>query len=324
VCRAAGFNGADRGKSLIFGTSGCDMMFRTKRDAIDRAGPVRGIGTMKQWIVAKVQEWLILGIGAIVIFGGLYAASFSSLQPSTTDAVSSGPDRQRTGSDTPKQVTQTPVQTESVERGVPDRSKTTAAGSQPSSDQLTAATPPAGRNDAPASRVAAAPSAAPASHDNHAAAARPTAVAQNTGKAADQSAAATALAADATAGRLVYQKCQACHSLVPDKNGLGPSLAGIVGKKAGGVAGFDYSPAMRASDLTWDVATLDSYLTDPQKKLPGNKMPFPGLKTENERSSVIAYLAAGAAPSAAAPVAQQTPAAAAPPAQPQPAATPPD
>ena len=111
---------------------------------------------------------------------------------------------------------------------------------------------------------------------------------------------------------------------MPDKNGIGPSLAGIVGKKAGGVAGFNYSPAMKASDLTWDVATLDSYLTDPQKKLPGNKMPFPGLKTENERSSVIAYLAAGAAPATAAPVAQQTPAAAASPAQPQPAATPSD
>ena len=77
---------------------------------------------------------------------------------------------------------------------------------------------------------------------------------------------------------------------------------------------------MKASDLTWDVATLDAYLADPQKKLPGNKMPFPGLKTENERSSVIAYLAAGSAPSTAAPRWRSKHRPPAPPTQPQPAA----
>ena len=65
---------------------------------------------------------------------------------------------------------------------------------------------------------------------------------------------------------------------------------------------------MKASGLTWDAATLDAYLADPQKKVPGNKMPFPGLKTENERSSLIAYLVAASSPAAPA-VAQQAPAA---------------
>ncbi len=114
---------------------------------------------------------------------------------------------------------------------------------------------------------------------------------------------APALTGDAAKGRLVYRKCQVCHSLEPGKNGLGPSLAGIVGKKAASVANYNYSPAMKSSNLTWDVATLDAYLTDPQKVVPGNKMPFPGLKTDNERNAVVAYLAAAAAPVAAAPAA---------------------
>ncbi len=111
---------------------------------------------------------------------------------------------------------------------------------------------------------------------------------------------------DREQGRQVYRKCQACHSLEPGKNGIGPTLAAIVGKRAGSEPGYAYSPALRASGLSWDVATLDQYLLDPQKSVPGNKMPFPGLKTENERRDVIAYLGASAA---AAPAATSPPAA---------------
>jgi nitrite reductase (NO-forming) len=108
---------------------------------------------------------------------------------------------------------------------------------------------------------------------------------------------------DREQGRQVYRKCQACHSLEAGKNGIGPALAGIIGKKAASDPNYAYSPALRASGLTWDVATLDEYLLDPQKAVPGNKMPFPGLKTENERRDVIAYLAtsATAAPAATSP-----------------------
>ncbi|QOZ56472.1 copper-containing nitrite reductase [Bradyrhizobium sp. CCBAU 53338] len=123
-------------------------------------------------------------------------------------------------------------------------------------------------------------------------------------------------AGDAAAGRLVFRKCQACHSLDAGKSMLGPSLAGVVGRKSGTEAGYNYSPAMKQSDLTWDRPTLDRYLDDPQKLVPGNKMPFPGLKTDHDRADVIAYLAASAAgqSAAATPAAQAQPAPAASPA----------
>jgi nitrite reductase (NO-forming) len=99
------------------------------------------------------------------------------------------------------------------------------------------------------------------------------------------------------AGRQVFKKCQACHSLEPGKTILGPSLAGIVGRKSAAAdASFNYSPALKQAALTWDAATLDAYLTDPQKVVSGNRMPFPGLKTDRDRKDVIAFLAAPAAP----------------------------
>jgi len=103
----------------------------------------------------------------------------------------------------------------------------------------------------------------------------------------------------------------------PGKVILGPSLAGIIGRKAGTEAGYTYSPAMKQANIVWDAKTLDAYLSDPQKLVPGNKMPFPGLKTDHDRADVIAFFAApaaGAQPAAAgspppAATAQQTPAA---------------
>jgi nitrite reductase (NO-forming) len=97
---------------------------------------------------------------------------------------------------------------------------------------------------------------------------------------------------DAAAGRQVFRKCQACHAMEPGKNILGPSLSGIVGRKAGDEPSYSYSPAMKQANIVWNVATLDAYLADPEKVVPGNKMPFPGLKTGQDRTDVIAYLAA--------------------------------
>jgi nitrite reductase (NO-forming) len=265
---------------------------------------------MGQWVLAKVREWYILGIGLIFIMiigvvGAYYAAPTSA---SSTAVESAAPNPQRAGSDAPAQASQT----QTAERSASDRPARTA--SQTPSDQKSPAPPAA---------------TAPAPH-NHTVAEKPVAVAQaaapapqSTGQATNQSGSAPALSADAEAGRLVYRKCQACHSLTTGKNGVGPSLGGIVGKKAGEVPGFNYSPAMKASGLTWDAATLDAYLADPQKKVPGNKMPFPGLKTGNERSSLIAYLVATSS-SAVPAVAQQTPAASPSSAPSQPAATPSD
>ena len=94
---------------------------------------------------------------------------------------------------------------------------------------------------------------------------------------------------------------------------MGPSLAGIIGRKAGSEAGYNYSSAMTQSGIVWDAKTLDAYLADP-KTIPGNKMPFPGLKTDHDRKDVVAFLASvggSTQTSPAAPsLAQQTPPAA--------------
>ena len=119
---------------------------------------------------------------------------------------------------------------------------------------------------------------------------------------------ATGPQGDAVAGRQVFKKCQACHSLDAGKIILGPSLAGIVGRKSGAEPNFNYSPALKQAALTWDAATLDGYLMDPQKVVPGNRMPFPGLKTDHDRKDVIAFLAAPASPPVA-PTAANPPAA---------------
>ena len=89
----------------------------------------------------------------------------------------------------------------------------------------------------------------------------------------------------------------------PGKAILGPSLAGLIGRKAGSEAGYNYSPALKQANIVWDAKTLDAYLSDPQKFIPGNKMPFPGLKTDHDRADIIAFFvaAAGAPPAAAAP-----------------------
>ena len=112
---------------------------------------------------------------------------------------------------------------------------------------------------------------------------------------------AATIAGDVEAGRQVFKKCQACHSLDPGKNMLGPSLAAIIGRRAGGEVGYDYSPAMKQANIVC-IPRSWTYLTAPQKLVPGNKMPFPGLKTDHDRGDVIALLAStsGATPAATA------------------------
>src|SRR5437870_2243116 len=101
----------------------------------------------------------------------------------------------------------------------------------------------------------------------------------------------TVLAAgDPTAGQTVFAShCAACHATAPGENKIGPSLAGIVGSKSGTVPGFDFSPAMKNADLTWDDASLDKYLANPVGVVHGTKM-FVNLPSETDRQNVIAYL----------------------------------
>jgi len=103
-------------------------------------------------------------------------------------------------------------------------------------------------------------------------------------------------AGNAAAGKTLSSKCTVCHSFVAGQNKIGPSLAGIIGRKAGTAPNFGYSPAMKASKLTWNVATLDRYLTNPRATVPGTKMIFAGIPAPADRANLIAYLAAPAKP----------------------------
>jgi cytochrome c len=97
---------------------------------------------------------------------------------------------------------------------------------------------------------------------------------------------------DPEAGKQVFKKCHACHNVGEGAhNAVGPELNGIVGRKAGAAAGYNYSDANKGSGVTWDVATLQKYLKDPQSVVKGTKMMFPGLQSEKDIDNVIAYLA---------------------------------
>lgn len=95
---------------------------------------------------------------------------------------------------------------------------------------------------------------------------------------------------DPALGKTQFNKCAACHSIKPGENKIGPSLHGIVGRPAHSVEGFSYSEPMKNYNVTWDPATLDHYLADPRGTVPGTKMIFVGLKKEDERANLIAYL----------------------------------
>ena len=99
-----------------------------------------------------------------------------------------------------------------------------------------------------------------------------------------------AAAAADNGAELFHHYCSVCHDTAPGKNKLGPSLAGIIGRAAGTEAGFTYSAAMQHCGLTWNVQTLDRYLTSPRAVVPGNKMPFYGIKAADDRHALIAYL----------------------------------
>ncbi len=95
---------------------------------------------------------------------------------------------------------------------------------------------------------------------------------------------------DAKMGKKVFNKCRACHSLIAGKKKVGPSLHGIIGRKAGSESYFKYSKAMKAAGIDWTAENLDKYLAAPKKFIPKNKMPFGGLKKAKDRANIIAYL----------------------------------
>jgi cytochrome c len=97
----------------------------------------------------------------------------------------------------------------------------------------------------------------------------------------------SAVAGDAVHGQALYQACAACHSI--DENDIGPKHRGVVGRPAGSVEGYGYSAALKQSGLTWDVGTLDRWLTNPSALVPGTKMFFK-IDAARDRADLIAYL----------------------------------
>ncbi len=248
-----------------------------------------------------IRNWYIFALGGIFIVGLLALASLdmhgnsvAQTSPQVAQTPSqAAPAPTQPQAATPQSLPQSPPQTANVPSKEPVKQQTVTT---PAPKQAPAAkvNPPAPNTPAVTQTTQAPPPAAtvaPASpHAAHAAPAVP---------------------GDVNAGRLAFGKCQACHSIEAGKNLIGPSLAGIFGNPAGKNASYNYSPAMRGSGATWDAASLHAFLQAPQKFLPKNKMAFPGIQLESERTNIIAYLAASsaqrpnAAPVATAPAAAQ-------------------
>jgi cytochrome c len=97
--------------------------------------------------------------------------------------------------------------------------------------------------------------------------------------------------ADLANGEAKFALCSACHTIAPGgPNMTGPNLHGVVGRKAGSVADYNYSDALKGAAFTWDAARLQTWLAAPKTVLADTKMTFPGLKDPKDRTDVIAYL----------------------------------
>jgi cytochrome c len=92
-------------------------------------------------------------------------------------------------------------------------------------------------------------------------------------------------------GERIVMQCRACHTLQDGgANMVGPNLFGVFGREAASTAGFDYSPALRNANIVWSPAALDAWLVNPAKFLPGNRMPFAGIRDKDDRNALIAFL----------------------------------
>jgi cytochrome c len=95
---------------------------------------------------------------------------------------------------------------------------------------------------------------------------------------------------DPARGEARFQECAACHRLEAGANEVGPSLHGIFMRKAGELADFRYSPAMKRSGIIWTPETIEQYIADPQATIPANRMPYAGMTNAGDRADLIAYL----------------------------------
>jgi cytochrome c len=102
--------------------------------------------------------------------------------------------------------------------------------------------------------------------------------------------AANVARADAQRGEKLYEECRACHATERGVNGVGPALHGVIGRRAGALDDFRYSPALKKSGITWSRQTLDAYVADPQKAVPANRMPYAGMVDARDRADLLDYL----------------------------------
>jgi cytochrome c len=117
---------------------------------------------------------------------------------------------------------------------------------------------------------------------------------------------ALAASGDIARGQRDFRACAPCHSLESNRNMTGPSLAGLWDRKAGSLTGFErYSDALKASGIIWNDRSLDGWLTDPQKMVPDNDMPFEGIKDASAREDLLAFLKQATKPGAQQRMAQQ-------------------
>ncbi|NIB38037.1 c-type cytochrome [Pseudomaricurvus alkylphenolicus] len=95
---------------------------------------------------------------------------------------------------------------------------------------------------------------------------------------------------DKQIGKSQYNKCVACHSVKPGVHKMGPSLHGLIGRKAGAVKGFGFSYAMEQAGFVWTQESLDQFLESPMQSVPGTVMPFGGMQNSDQRKALICYL----------------------------------
>ncbi len=262
-------------------------------------------------LLKQLRAWYVLLAGLVVVVGLLVVSSIHFSGDQADQSQQAAPPAATTGNAT----------------AVPDR-QNAPSPAPPPRQAATSQPPQAGPQTQPPqpqpqSQTQPATPPAPSVHAQHQPAPQaqsPQAQSQPAApvKPAGQAQGAPAVAGDVEAGRQAYRKCQACHSLDAGRNLIGPSLAGVFGRPAGQVQGFSYSPALKDSGVVWNADALHQYLEAPQTFIPKNKMAFPGLRLESERTNLIAFLASasGAAVQATpqtpvpAPQAQQTPQAA--------------
>jgi cytochrome c len=95
---------------------------------------------------------------------------------------------------------------------------------------------------------------------------------------------------DPARGEQRFVDCAACHAPQPGVTNVGPSLTGVFGRKAGTLGDFRYSPALKRSGITWTAQTIDTFIAEPLKLVPANRMPYAGMTDAADRADLIAYL----------------------------------